>query len=337
MGKSEQKTRGAAMIDVLVVGAGWSGLTAAARLAGKGHAVTVVEKARGPGGRSATRRVDALRFDHGAQYLTARSEAFRRQVMAWANSGLLAPWRPKIATFGERPADAGTAPDERWVGVGGMNAVARQLSQGLDCRWQWQVDSVTRSQGRWRVDSRAGESLEAGALLLTAPPRQSAALLGAGHPLHAELAGVEMLPCWALMLGHSSPRQPSFEAAFVNRGPLAWIAYDGGKPGRGGSDAWVVHAAPEWSSAHLEDSPEAAGSSMLGALSELEPSLARDVVHCAAHRWRFALPRGSGLGSSTLAREPERLVLAGDWCAGGRIEGAWISGIAAARRLEAIL
>ena len=31
------------------------------------------------------------------------------------------------------------------------------------------------------------------------------------------------------------------------------------------------------------------------------------------------------------------VVLAGDWCAGDRIEGAWISGVAAARRLESLL
>ena len=43
---------------------------------GQGWAVTVFDKGRGPGGRLATRRADDLRFDHGAQYFTARDPRF---------------------------------------------------------------------------------------------------------------------------------------------------------------------------------------------------------------------------------------------------------------------
>lgn len=325
------------MIDVIVVGAGWSGLTAATRLAAAGRSVVVVDKSRGPGGRSATRRAGSLSFDHGAQYLTARSDAFRLQVHAWAESGLLAPWRPEIFTFGKRPADAGLPPDERWVGVPGMNAVLRQLARGLDCRWQWQAVGAARGGRGWRVEGTNGELLEARALLLTAPPRQAAGLLGPAHALYDRLAAVQMQPCWAVMLGYASPREPGFDAAFVNDGSLAWIAHNGGKPGRGNVDAWVVHASTAWSSQHLEDPAEAVIEATIAALGELVPSLSRAVTHRAAHRWRFAQSRGPGEESSALASDSERLVLAGDWCAGGRIEGAWISGVAAARRLQAIL
>ncbi|NBB91598.1 MAG: NAD(P)-binding protein [Gammaproteobacteria bacterium] len=325
------------MIDVIVVGAGWSGLTAATRLAARGHSVVVVDKSRGPGGRSATRRADNFSFDHGAQYLTARSEAFRRQVRAWAESGLLAPWRPGIVTFGDRPADAGRPPDERWVGVPGMNAVLHQLARGLDCRWQWQTVGAARRGPGWRVEGPDGEALEGRALLITAPPRQAGGLLGPDHALHDRLVAVDMQPCWAVMLGYASPREPGFDAAFVNRGPLAWIAHNGGKPGRGNVDAWVVHAETGWSNDHLEDPAEAVVEAAIAALAELAPALAQSVTHSAAHRWRFAQPRGGGQGSSSLSRDSERLVLAGDWCAGGRIEGAWISGVAAARRLDAML
>lgn len=325
------------MNDVIVIGAGWSGLTAATRLAAKGHSVVVVDKGRGPGGRSATRRAKGLGFDHGAQYLTARSEAFRRQVRAWSESGLLAPWRPDIVTFGDRPAGAGDSPDERWVGVPGMNAVLRQLARGLDCRWQWRAVAAGRSDRGWRVDGGDGEALEGRALLMTAPPRQAAGLLGPAHALHDRLAAVEMRPCWAVMLGYASPRQPGFDAAFVNEGRLAWIAHDGGKPGRGKVDTWVVHAATGFSREHIEDPADAVVEATLASLGELAPALAQDITHVAAHRWRFSQPAGPGQESSVLSCQSQRLVLAGDWCAGGRVEGAWISGVAAARRLEALL
>ncbi len=80
-------------MNVLTIGAGIAGLTAARRLQENGHTVTVLDKGRAPGGHMATRRVlngDAdrpelaeLAFDHGAQYFTARDARFAHEVEGW--------------------------------------------------------------------------------------------------------------------------------------------------------------------------------------------------------------------------------------------------------------
>ena len=57
--------------DVLIVGAGMSGMAAASDLVRAGRKVLVVDKGRGIGGRMATRRVGDAVFDHGAQFITA--------------------------------------------------------------------------------------------------------------------------------------------------------------------------------------------------------------------------------------------------------------------------
>ena len=319
------------MRDVAVIGAGWSGLTAAAELVRQGLDVVVVEKSRGPGGRSATRRQDAFQFDHGAQYFTARGDAFARQVQAWQSLGLVSAWQPRIEVFGEKPANTTKSPAARLVAVPGMNAVLKHLASGVECNFGWQVNQLAFDQGErfWTIQSAGGEVLEACHLLITAPPSQTQALLGAEHPLAGLLGKVDMQPCWALMLGFEDKLDVPFDAAFVNHGPLSWLARNGHKPGRQG-EAWVAHASPEWSTQWLEADFDQAADALLeafiGCLPQLEhqpPSLV------AAHRWRFALA-ASALDAGCLHHADENLVVAGDWCAGNRIEGAWTSGQAAA-------
>jgi phytoene desaturase len=55
---------------VVVVGAGFAGLSAALHLAGRGREVTVVERAAWPGGRAGRRDIDGYRIDTGPTVLT---------------------------------------------------------------------------------------------------------------------------------------------------------------------------------------------------------------------------------------------------------------------------
>ena len=70
------------MADVLVIGAGMTGIACARQLQVAGLDVVLLDKGRGIGGRMATRRVElggqTIRFDHGAQYITARSADFKQ-------------------------------------------------------------------------------------------------------------------------------------------------------------------------------------------------------------------------------------------------------------------
>jgi len=318
--------------DVVVVGAGWAGLSAASRLSEAGYGVVVVDKGRGAGGRSATRRQDGYQFDHGAQYFTARGDAFNNAVTAWQKRGLIASWSPRITVFGSRPDSAGKTPAARWIGVPGMNAVLSDLAGGLDCRFDCRVDAI-RHAGHWHLSLSKGEALEANALVVTAPPAQAAALVGDDHPLFATLNRVPMQPTWALMAGFETTFDPGFDAAFDNEGPLSWLACNSSKQGRGAACAWVAHARADWSRQHLERDPDEVAETLYAALSRrLDCGHPRSSV-LKAHRWRYAQCE-ENVQSGCLWQPEQTLAVAGDWAAGNRIEGAWTSGQAAAECIE---
>lgn len=324
-------------VDVLVIGAGWAGLSAAQSLGSSGWQTWVVEKGRGPGGRCATRREGIWSFDHGAQYFTAYSDEFIEALREWEALGLVGLWTPRLKVFGQRPDEQQLnrpKSPSRWVGIPGNNAVLQHLASDTNVSYQHRVTHLRRRPSGWEVEIESPEGLlvcEATRIVLTAPPAQSGTLVGAGHPLFQTLEHHHMAPAWAVLVAFEQPLEVSFDAAFVNEGPLSWFCRQGSKVGRKG-EAWVLHASAAWSEQYLELSFEEASQRLYEAWQRLIGSLDFNPSHLVAHRWRYAQSL-EPLTEGCLFDQDSQLVIAGDWCSGNRVEGAWLSGQRAAKAL----
>ncbi len=236
----------------------------------------------------------------------------------------------------ERPTDAGSQSTERFIAVPGMSAICSKLASELaDCRFNWTVQSLERAASGWTLQSTEGEALQADFLLLALPPEQACALL-TDPEVDAALSAVEMRPCWSVMAVLDKPLLTDLDAAFVNEGPLSWVASQADRPGRPTVPALVLHANPDWSSRLLEHEPDEVCALLLEAARNLPIAQEFSVEYAAAHRWRYALAR-QPLDCGTLFFESKQLALAGDWCHGSRVEGAFLSGIAAAGKITVAL
>lgn len=312
---------------VIVVGAGLAGLTAARHLQGGGHQVVVLDKGRGPGGRMATRRLDDAGqavVDHGAQFFTVRSEAFAGIVRSWPAE----VWHHgpiTAASVTDDPVHANPAGDghPRYVGTSGMNGIAKHLAEGLDVRTDVRVTRVDPVEGGWRVSSDDGAARSATAVVVTTPVPQAAELLA--PPLPTDVAGRGYDPCIGLLVVLDGPSGiPSPGAVQFHDGPVNYLA-DNQQKGISTLPTLTVHATGPWSRDHHDDSDEA--------ISDLLLRLTRrwlhaDVVSSEVKRWRYATPTDP---------HPDRavevapgLVLAGDVFGGPKVEGAVLSGMAAA-------
>lgn len=322
--------------SVAVLGAGMAGLTAARILAGKGHEVTVLEKSRGPGGRMSTRREGGYRFDHGAQYFTTRDPRFLRQVVVWRERGLVTDWQARIGVLGDGSANPETSETRRLVAVPGMNALCRSMaddvagSHGGTVRYGWRAAGARFEDHRWTIEAGDGEVVSAETMIITAPPEQARELLGDAVPV--AMTGVDLRPCWAVMAVFDAPLLGDLDAAFVNTGPLSWVASQAARPGRPDARAWVLHATPGWSEENLGREPDRVCERLTDAARALPGAAAVAVSFARAHRWRYSIAR-EPLEVGALWVPERRLVIAGDWCAGSRVEGAFLSGAAAAGRI----
>ena len=325
---------------MLVVGAGAAGLAAAQSLAST-HSVTVIDKAHGVGGRLATRRIGDATFDHGAQFFTTHSEEFAERVQEWRTAGVALPWyRGQVGPTGVVGSEGHT----RFRGVDTMNAVAKHLALGLDVRLSSRVAALGIVGGTWSVMLEDGSSILADALVVTPPVPQSLALLESGDvPLSSEdraaLEAITYDPCLALLApltGSSGLPEPGAVAPAAMdpvRGPIEWMA-DNRLKGVSSSPAVTIHATAAFSSRHW-NSPDDRVIAELLAAAELSSPVVDDAAQ--VQRWRYAKPSTLHPHAYLLATDDPPLVFAGDAFGGAKVEGAVLSGSAAAVALARLL
>jgi predicted NAD/FAD-dependent oxidoreductase len=169
-------------------------------------------------------------------------------------------------------------------------------------------------------------------VIVSLPAPQAADLLGE-HPLAAEVRAVPMTPCWAVLAAFDRRIELDWDGAFVQGSPLSWVARNSSKPGRNCSnDCWVFHASSEWSTAHLDLARDGVKATLLDAFAGIAASSAPNPVHLDAHRWLYSATPGS-LDRLAIFDNETGLAICGDWLAGGRVEGAFRSGMDAANRI----
>ncbi|MCX7399390.1 MAG: FAD-dependent oxidoreductase [Planctomycetales bacterium] len=317
-----------------VIGAGIAGLACARELVAGGFDVTVFDKGRGLGGRTATRRAEPdLRFDHGAQFFTADDPLFREVTDDWLARGVVAEWIGRIIRLEDKTVIASSL-EPRYVGMPGMSAMAVDLAVGLCVRTATQITAVTHGAVGWTIASEANETVGPfDTLVVTFPAPQTAALLGSHH-FGAVASTVKMTPCWTVMAAFESRVELPWDGAFVHDSPLAWVARNSSKPGREReADCWVLQASPEWSADHLEAPADRVSKDLFEAFEDVIAGPLPLQRYAAAHRWRYG--QYSEPDERRMLFDPRMgLAVCGDWLAGGRVEGAFLAGVRAAEAIR---
>ena len=321
-------------LPIAIIGAGLAGLSAAQALRKAGQAVHVFDKARGSGGRMASKRSEAGALDLGAQYFTARDRRFVDEVRHWVDAGWAAPWSPHL--YNQHDGQLSPSPDEqtRFVGTPRMSAITHGLLHDLPAQFDCRISEIFRGEHDWHLQDTQGQLHGPFSRVVVAVPApQATALLSAAPKLAGVVAGVQMDPTWAVALAFENPLETPLEGCFVQDDPLDWLARNRSKPGRDQVlDTWVLHASSRWSRQHIDLSKEAVIEQLSGAFAECIGCCVPAPALSVAHRWLYARPAGSHEWGA-LADADLGIYVCGDWCLSGRVEGAWLSGQEAARRL----
>jgi predicted NAD/FAD-dependent oxidoreductase len=317
----------------LIIGAGIAGLMAAHHLQNAGFAVTVLDKGRGVGGRMATRRLSAeCQADHGAQYFTVKTDKLRPYLDKWLAAGVVRQWSDGFYDTAGTPHFNG---EPRYVGTSGMTSLPKYLAKTIDVRTQTRVKQINYDN-RFEVIAEDGQTFSAQMLLLTPPAEQSLTLLDSGNltiPIDARnaLQAIQFNPCIALMLTLDAPSNiPAPGGLWPKNSIIAWIA-DNRQKGISEGVSLTLHGSAEFSQTYDHSDPATITQLLIAAAKPLIGNA--NILTHQLHHWRYSQPTVLHPEPTLLIPVPAPIALAGDAFAGARVEGAALSGIAAAERL----
>lgn len=309
---------------------------AANHLAQAGVDMLVVDKGRGVGGRMATRRVTVpdgtAQFDHGAQYFTNYDAQLWPYLQQWVQDEVVERWSTGFYTSDGTPHFNQTP---RYIGRTGMASITKHLAQSVPVYTNVTVTRLTWS-GRFAATLADGSVVSAESVILTPPVPQALALVDGGAlalPRDAReiLDDIEYDPCFAVLavLGSPSRLPPPGGVWPVVQEPIAWLA-DNQQKGISAVPSVTIHAGPKFSRDQFDTDPETVARLLIEAADDL---IGAEVIASQVQRWRYSIPLRMYPARYVLAPQPGPLVLAGDAFAGPRVEGAAMSGLAAAEAL----
>lgn len=322
------------MPTVVVLGAGLSGLVAARTLVEAGCDVTVVDKGRGVGGRLATRRIGDATLDHGAQFFTVRGDDFRQVVDAAIDDGVVAEW---CQGFGDVPDGY-----PRYFCPAGMTSLAKWLARDLDVRVGTEAHLVrTNADGVHVVGEDDKTLINSDHAVVTAPIPQMLTLfdrggLKLGHDVAHALKTVDYFATLALLVVCEGGAPISATGGRqYETGPFTFVA-DNQQKGVSKLRALTFHAEHDYSRARFDDDSDEVHAELR---AQAEPWLeGAHIIETQLKKWRYAGPV-TPLPDRTMivTSQSATIALAGDAFGGPKVEGAFNSGRAAARAIEAAL
>lgn len=300
-----------------IIGAGISGAVLANDLNNAGFEVFVFEKARGPGGRTSTRKfTDGQKnyfIDHGAQFIDVINPEF-------ANFINLAQTKKIIEKFNLLGLD------NVYVPVPNMNSLCKFLFEPVkNIKYQTEVSNIVSGNGLVRAFGSQGENLgEFDFLVSTAPPLQTQKIF-LGFEKFSILETIKMNPIFAVMLISKLDFDFGFCEKFIQDPKIInWIGINNFKPQRDKTLSIIIHCDPGWTSSNLDIDRKILAQMVCDELKSMTGFYDYDPIYLDVHRWLYGRCVNP-LGHDFIIDYKNKISACGDWMLGNNIESAYLS------------
>lgn len=317
------------LIQVAVIGAGFSGAVATRKLLDQGFAVTIFDKSKGTGGRLSACRIASGSADLGAPWFEFNQDV---QFDHWLRknaqllSGVEREVSVQIGAKQRKTCSVFQVSDRMSVATRKLIEGARLVSSvRVDVVWPETEHLLLRD-----IDTRPLGYFDA--VIIATPAPQAIPLLDAVPRFAHRAAKVKPSAAWVMVVS-SDDIHPECDLYQPEDGIISRIVADGRKLGHCAEPmSWVIEATQQWSEQRLELSQEQVAKALLSSFCDYF-SISREQVELQrVHRWLYAR-QAAYLSVNSLFDPMTNIAVCGDWMAESGLSGAWRSGEDVAEQL----
>ena len=323
------------MKNIAIIGAGITGITLANLLQEK-YNLTVFEKSRGVGGRMATRRAEPYQFNHGAQYFKIENKEFKDFLQPLMVNNIIKPLKAnQIEILNKKVIKRTKIYNKKYfTAESKMNSVVKYLiNNNLSIKLLCNIEKTLKENDKWFIiDSDKVSYGPYDWLLITIPPNQATKILYNSFKFLDIIKKIKMRSCYSLMLGFDEIKEFDFDTALFLDEDVRWLSISKKILEKKEYYNLLINSSFNFAEQNINGSKDKISNYLIKQVSDILQCELNNYKHRALHFWKYAMSeKNNNLGS--LFDEDLKVIVCGDWCMNGKVEGAFLSAKNAANKL----
>ena len=313
------------MTRFCVIGSGISGATIA-NLLSKKYSVDLFDKARGPGGRSSHKRLDKLRgFDHGTQYISPKSLAFKRFTKKLIKKKILKIWIGEHKFLNENKKE--NKKHIKIIGKKGNNDISKHLLKNINCYFDKEIKKINFQNKNWRLTFNNGKIKSYNKLILTCPFPQLRKL-SKKYINHNFINQKIKMDANITVMIEIKKTDMNVSSFLFNDDILGWAGKENSKNRfTSNTDLWTLQSTFNWANKNINNNKKNKNLNskiLINRFFQLSGIKKSKILFSLNHGWKYS-SNAKPLKIKSYWNSGLNLGVCADWFNGPRLEGGWIS------------
>ena len=308
-----------------VIGSGISGATIA-NLLSKKNSVDLFDKARGPGGRSSFKRLNKNKgFDHGTQYISPKSLAFKKFTDSLIKKKILKIWRGNHLYLNKFKKE--NKNHLKIIGRKGNNDISKYLLKNIKCYFQAELKKIDYEKKKWVLTFSDGNKKIYEKLILTCPFAQLSKLSKKFIKAPFIKKKIKMDANITVMFMIKKTNKNISSYLFDDK-ILGWAAKENSKKRfKSHQDLWTLQSTHTWANKRINknrENKDLNSKTLIDHFFKLTGIKKTKVLFSLNHGWMYS-SNSNPLKIKSYWNSSLNLGVCADWFVGPRLEAGWIS------------
>jgi len=313
------------MNEFCIIGSGISGATIA-NLLSKKNSVVLFDKARGPGGRASFKRVKGKTgFDHGTQYISPKTNEFKKFTKSLIKKKILKIWSGKHVFLNSKIKE--NKKHLKIIGKNGNNDISKYLLKKINCNYQSELKKIYYKNKSWYLLFDNGKFRSYKNLILTCPFPQLKKLSRKFINNSFLSKSLKMDANITTMIAIKKNKKSN--SSFLFEDPvLGWAGNENSKKRfKSKYDLWTLQSTFTWANKKInqnKNNKKKNSKIMIDKFFKLSNIKKTKINYFLNHGWKYS-SNSRPFKIKSYWDPKKKLGVCADWFVGPRLESGWIS------------